>query len=111
MASNITQSAGSSAADQASNGAQRANVAALEKTPVTAEQPSGDEVELAEVFMLAAPATMPSGANMVHNVNSEYSTAAENLPKTAGSLPTVLLFGAMLIMAGALLRIISKPVA
>src|ERR1700722_243334 len=109
MTPNITQSAGSSAAEQADKGAQQTNVTALKNTPVKAIQPNGDEVEVAEVFILTPGST--GEANTLHDVNTEYTTVAAKLPKTATLFPAVFLFGALLMMAGVLLRIISKPVA
>jgi len=97
-ASNITQPAENSDA---------ASVTALKDTSVKAEQPNGDEVEVAEVFVGEAPAGGVSG-NTAHNVDTEYTTTAASLPKTASFVPLLCLIGVLLIMAGAFLGIVVR---
>lgn len=68
-------------------------VAALEKAPVKAQKPSGEEVEMVEVIPPPPPA------------------ARTRLPKTASSLPLWGLVGLLLCMAGVGLRMFSRRAA
>ena len=65
-------------------------VVLLEKAPVMAVQPTGEEVEIAQVVTPVPPVVLAQNAPV-----------AETLPATASSLPMVALFG-MLALAGAL---------
>jgi len=65
-------------------------VVLLEKAPVMAVQPTGEEVEIAQVVTPVPPVLLAQAAPV-----------AETLPATASSLPMVALFG-MLALAGAL---------
>lgn len=114
MTSNITKDAGptqqNASSQQQPNASQQANVAALEKTSVMAEQPSGDEVELAEVFILV-PATTTAAQPTTHSVTTEYGAVADKLPKTASLLPLLGLLGVGLVMAGLLFRMLLRRAA
>jgi hypothetical protein len=89
----------------ASNASGQANVAALENTPVMAEQPSGDEVEVAEVFVLT-PVRGAAVPTSRHNVLMENSTAGGKLPKTASLLPLLGLLGVALAFSGIALKLL-----
>ena len=65
-------------------------VVLLEKAPVMAVQPTGEEVEIAQVVTPVPPVVLAQNAQV-----------AETLPATASSLPLMALFG-MLALAGAL---------
>ncbi len=67
-------------------------VVALEKAPVMAIQPSGEEVQIAQVVTPPAPVTL---------VAQNDPAPAAALPATASSLPLVALFG-LLALAGSL---------
>ncbi|MGA8556896.1 MAG: hypothetical protein WB630_20995, partial [Candidatus Acidiferrales bacterium] len=84
-ASNISQSATSS---------NDASVVAMKDTPLKAEEANGDEVEVAEVFI-------------VHPVLVAENTAAE-LPKTASMLPLLWLLGIIFTALGAAFWLIAK---
>ncbi|MFZ3333438.1 MAG: LPXTG cell wall anchor domain-containing protein [Candidatus Acidiferrales bacterium] len=87
-ASNINQPA-QSASDQ--------NVKNMEASSLKAEQPSGQEVEVAEVFIVA-PAADDGGAR----------TVAHKLPQTASSLPLLSVSGLFLILLGGLFWVVSR---
>lgn len=72
-----------------------ASVTAMEKAPVKAEEPSGEEVEMAAVILPQAPA----------------AASKTVLPKTASSLPLWGLVGLLLCMAGVGLRMFSRRTA
>jgi hypothetical protein len=93
MASNIPPA-------QNTNQASNAGVQALKDTPLKAEEPQGQEVELAEVFVMQPVATDTSG-----------SEVAEKLPKTASFLPLFGLLGCAFIAASALLWLASRRAA
>ena len=84
--SNISQPATSSS---------DASVVAMKDTPLKAEQANGDEVEVAEVFIVHAPVVVAQ------------NTPAE-LPKTASMLPVLWMLGIFLIAAGSVLWVIAK---
>ena len=69
-------------------------VVAMKQTPLKAQQPTEEEVEIAEVFM-TPPATAPAPA-----------PAPTELPRTASSLPLVGLTGLLLLGAAALLALV-----
>jgi len=66
-------------------------VAALEKAPLTAEQPSGEEVPIAKAF--------------------EPAPEVASLPKTASSLPLIGLIGLLSLTAAFTLLIVTKRIA
>jgi hypothetical protein len=74
-------------------------VVALEKAPVKAEKPSGEEVEIAEVVTT----TPPEGSS-----HSEAKTVAKALPKTGSEMPLAALCGTLLIGLGVGLRLLSR---
>jgi hypothetical protein len=78
--------------------------AQVENAPVKAEKPTGEEVEVAEVFAVAAPAQQADQSS-VHTVNTE-----SELPKTASMLPALWITGIGLVTAGILLGLITKRV-
>ena len=70
------------------------NVKELESVPLKAEEPSGQEVEVAEVFDVTPPTTAQLTQPM--------------LPKTASTLPLTGLMGLLLLSTGAVLWRLSK---
>jgi hypothetical protein len=90
-ASNITQPANTNAAPES-------NVQALKDADLKAEEPGGDEVEVAEVFVTEAPV-------------ASVAVVARELPKTASSLPLICVAGLSLILVGSLLWLASKRTA
>ena len=84
------------------------NVTAMENSQVKAEKPSGEEVEVAEVFVMEAPAQQADQSG-VHTVNTEETTSSSNeLPKTASMLPVLWMTGMWLVTAGMLLGLLAK---
>jgi hypothetical protein len=67
-----------------------ANTTTMKQAPLKAQKPTGEEVEIAEVFLLLPP-----------------TPAAANLPTTASSLPLVGLIGLLSLATAGLLRYIS----
>jgi len=65
-------------------------VVAMKQAPLKAQKPTGEEVEIAEVFLLLPP-----------------TPATANLPTTASSLPLVGLIGLLSLATAGLLRYIS----
>src|SRR5580658_8078198 len=86
MASNINQQ------DQASNDS---NETAMKEAPLKAEEPSGEEVEVATVFIVEAPVVV-----------AENTT--KKLPQTASQLPFLYMFGIFLMALGVLFWTLSK---
>jgi hypothetical protein len=74
-----------------------APVQQMEKAPLKAEQPSGEETEVAQAF----PTAPPSGAQPIK----------QQLPKTASILPLIGLSGLLLVSTGAMLWVFSKRAA
>jgi len=72
------------------------SVREMERAPLKAEEPSGEETEVAEAFVVT-----PQGGGPIQAA----------LPKTASTLPLIGLAGLLLVMAGAALRVISKRAA
>jgi hypothetical protein len=82
--------------------AQSAEVQAIKKAPVTAIQPSGNEVQLAEVHrpqISAQAAPAPTQTAMAK---------AKRLPKTASSLPWFLVIGIMSLTGSFAVRLVAK---
>ncbi len=77
----------------------KAAPAQLKKAPVTAVQPSGQEVPLAEVHPPAPPAPVQTAAAPV-----------KKLPKTASPMPLIALIGMLASSGGIALRFLSKRV-
>jgi hypothetical protein len=104
VASNITQPAQSSS---------DSSVAAMKDVPIKAEEPSGDEVEVAEVFIVTAPAAGDADFHPTpHSVNNDADeVAARELPKTASLIPLLWMVGLTLIVMGAFFWMLSKRVA
>jgi hypothetical protein len=69
------------------------HVLAMKQAPLKAQKPTGEEVEIAEVF-LAAP--------------SEPASEPQQLPTTASSLPLIGLIGLLSLTGAALLRFVSR---
>jgi LPXTG-motif cell wall-anchored protein len=86
MASNINQQ------DQASS---QANETAMKEAPLKAEEPSGEEVEVAKVFIVEAPVVV-----------AENTT--KKLPQTASQLPLLYMSGIFLMALGVLFWTLSK---
>jgi len=74
------------------------NIQTLLNAPLKVEEPSGEEVEVAEAFPTQAPAEAPAAT---HNVNTEAP-----LPKTASMFPLLALLGFSMVTAGTLLSLI-----
>lgn len=87
-ASGINQPA-QSASDQ--------SVKDMEASSLKAEQPSGQEVEVAEVFIVQAPPA-DDGTRSV----------AQKLPQTASSLPLLSVWGIFLLLLGGLFWVVSR---
>jgi hypothetical protein len=104
LASNITQPAQSSS---------DSGVTAMKEAPIKAEKPSGDEVEVAEVFIVAVPAADDATFHPTpHSVNTDADElAARQLPKTASLMPLLWLSGFALMIAGAFLWMLSTRMA
>lgn len=85
------------------NSAKAASVMAMEKTPVKAEKPNGEEVEMAEVISPEPPAGSSSA--------QATKVASKKLPKTASDLPLLALCGMLLAGLGLWLRSLSRQVA
>ena len=82
--------------------AQSAEVQAMKQAPVTAIQPSGEEVQLSEVHPEPAPPPMtPAPTQMA-------MTQAKSLPKTASPLPWFLLVGTVSLSGSLALRLAAK---
>ena len=82
--------------------AQSAEVQAMKKAPVTAIQPSGNEVQLSEVHPRQTPPPMtPAPTQMA-------MTKAGRLPKTASPLPWFLLVGTISLSGSLALRLAAK---
>lgn len=85
----------------------KAEATTLKKAPVKAQQPTGEEVEIAEVFttppQLLAQNTPPAQANSPAPAQS-----TPKLPTTASELPLVALLGFLLAGAGFLVRFAAK---
>ena len=90
-ASNINQPA-QSASDQ--------SVKDMEASSLKAEQPSGQEVEVAEVFIVQAPPA-DDGTRAV----------AQKLPQTASSLPLLSVWGLFLLLLGGLFWVVARRVS
>lgn len=104
LASNIMQPAQSSS---------DSSVTAMKEAPIKAEKPSGDEVEVAEVFIITVPAADDANFHPTpHTVNTDAGeVAVRQLPKTASLMPLLWLTGFALMIAGAFLWMLSKRVA
>jgi hypothetical protein len=101
MPSNLAANTTSAAADQNSQ-----KVTEMKQADLQAEKPSGDEVKLAEVFIVVAPSTPPEPGppprTLVALVEDE--PASGQLPKTASPLPFLELAGLLLLAAGLAFR-------
>jgi len=75
-------------------------IAELEQTPVTAVEPSGEEVQTAEVVTAPTPAEFKAAE----------TAPAEELPKTASPLPFIGLLGLLAIGGGFTLRFAEKRI-
>jgi hypothetical protein len=97
MASNINQPATTSPQTQPS-------VQALKDTEVKAEEPGGEEVEVAEVFIIHPTAVPFTNAAVVMTDAGE----SKDLPKTASQFPLLFTAGLLLLMTGVSLWLVSK---
>lgn len=97
MPSNLAADTKTATNDQ--NGQQ---VSDLKQADLKAEQPSGDEVEVARVYIIAAPSTPEpkASADSETPLVALVSDPQPELPKTASSLPTIGLIGIVLLAAG-----------
>jgi hypothetical protein len=78
---------------------QEPHVVALKKAPLKAEQPTGEEVEVGEVFAPPPPAAKPAPAT------TQAANTAETLPKTASLLPLIGLLGLLSLSAAGVLKL------
>lgn len=100
MASNVTS------APQNQNSQQ---VTEMKQADIKAEKPSGDEVEVSQVFLVVAPTTPepppPPDTALVALVHDDPApTVPSELPKTASSIPMLGLCGLILLLTGVMLR-------
>jgi hypothetical protein len=93
----------SSNISQATNNSPDANVQAMQSAPLKAEEQNGDEVEVAEVFIIQVPVAVPVIVTAPLGTQS-----AKQLPQTASILPLLGLTGLVLFAVGTLLWIASK---
>jgi hypothetical protein len=96
----------SSNISQATNNSSDANVQAMQSAPLKAEEQNGDEVEVAEVFIVQVPVAVPVIVTAPPGTQS-----AKQLPQTASILPLLGLTGLVLFAVGTLLWIASKRAA
>lgn len=79
----------------------------MKQAEIKAEEPSGEEVEVRQVFLVVAPATPeppePAGRTLMALVSAEPAAAAQ-LPTTASRIPALLLAGLISLAAGLALR-------
>jgi hypothetical protein len=89
--------------------AQEAPVIALKKAPVTAQQPSGEEVEIGTV-VTTPPQLLAQNTPPVKSTSPATTSApaASKLPATASSLPLVALLGLIFVTAGFLLHFVQR---
>ncbi len=84
----------------------------MKNAKISAEEPSGDEVEVAQVFLVVAPADPPPPPPVPERVLvalvSNDPTPAKELPATASELPLLGLMGALTLAAGLVLRELSR---
>jgi uncharacterized surface anchored protein len=84
------------------------NATKVDNSPIKAQKPSGEEVEVAEVFVIAPP-SQQADQSAIHKVNSEdTNTTSNELPKTASMFPVLWITGMALLTAGALLGLIAR---
>jgi len=98
MASNTTQSS------QSTNTSQ---VQAMKQAPLKAQNPSGSETEIAEVFATAPAAAQnqqPPNQSANQPTNQSSANRTKNLPKTGSSLPLLALIGALCLVGAGLLQ-------
>ena len=89
-------------------------VAELKQTDIMAQKPSGDEVRVAEVFLVVASpresrADRARAATAPPADNASPGDAPQELPKTASMMPEFLLAGITLVVAGFILRASQRP--
>jgi hypothetical protein len=90
----------SSRISQATNSSSDANVQAMRAAPLKAEEQNGDEVEVAEVFIVQVAVAVPGAVPV--------DASAKQLPQTASMLPLIELTALLLLAAGTLFWIIAK---
>ena len=78
----------------------------MQSAPLKAEEQNGDEVEVAEVFIIQIPVAVPVIVTAPPGMPS-----AKQLPQTASILPFLGLTGLVLFAVGTLLWIASKRAA
>lgn len=87
-----------------------ASMTAMKNAPIKSEEASGQEAEVTETFgnkpVMSASNTTPS--NPATNAAPAQQQAANTLPKTASAMPLFALTGIFLLVAGALLWVVSK---
>ena len=101
MASNTT------AATEDQKGQQ---VSEMKQTDIKAQEPSGVEVEVVEVFLAAVPATPPPPVHQTVLLALAHDGPAE-LPTTASALPTLGLIGFLCLAGSLALRRFAGPAA
>jgi hypothetical protein len=84
-------------------------VTEMKQADIKAEKPSGDEVEVSQVFLIVAPATPepppPPDTVLVALVDDDTApTVPSELPKTASPIPLLGLCGLILLLTGVMLR-------
>jgi hypothetical protein len=82
-------------------------VSEMKQAELKAEKPSGDEVEVAQIFLVVAPVTPepppPAERTLIALVRDEPAPVTQ-LPATASPIPALLLFGSISLGAGLMLR-------
>jgi hypothetical protein len=96
----------SSNISQATNSSSDANVQAMQTAPLKAEEENGDEIAVAEVFIIQVAVAVP-----VAVPTAVADQSSKQLPQTASILPLVGLSGLILLAVGTLLWIVSKRTA
>jgi hypothetical protein len=85
------------------------HVVAMKQAPVKAQKPTGEEVEIAEVF-LAPPTDSASAPQHLPTTATDPASVPQHLPPTASPLPLIGLIG-LLSLAGAVsLRLVSHRI-
>ena len=75
----------------------------MKETKLQAQKPSGEEVEMVDVFLIVAPAVpvaAPAPVAVLASPSSADRDAPAQLPQTASSLPRLALIGVFLLAVG-----------
>ena len=98
MPGELAQNTTSATEDQNSK-----EVKEMKETKLQAQKPSGEEVEVADVFLIVAPAVpvaAPAPVAVLASTSSADRDAPAQLPQTASSLPRLALIGVFLLAVG-----------